>query len=127
MKKLLLIAVGLFTGFLSYTTYAASDIPESCKTVANGIASRIINNGVDAKDFKLDIVSKESVTPEMGQIVGNCSSEAFQILYTRGDNINPDASADDYTVATPSEDTDTPAVEEQTTEQQAAEEQNVQQ
>ena len=101
MKKLLLITVGLFSGFLSYSAFA-NEIPESCKNVTNNIASKIISNGVDAKDFKLDVVAASDVTAEMGQIVGNCHGEAYQIVYTKGENINPEASSNDYAPSTQS-------------------------
>ena len=99
MKKLRLIMVGLFSGFLSYSVFA-NEAPESCKNVTNSIANKIINNGVDVKDFKLEIVATTDVTPEMGRVIGNCNAEAYQILYTRGENINPDATFDDYTSST---------------------------
>lgn len=121
MKKPLLIMVGLVTGFLSYTSYADTDIPESCKTITNDIANKIIGNGVAANDFKLDIVATSDVTPEMGHVVGNCSGEEFKILYTRGENINPNASVDNYTQAAPTTETTIDTADTTTTETPVAE------
>lgn len=57
--------------------------PESCETVKNDIAQRIVNNGVPESGFVLDIVPGDQADKPDAQVVGHCANDTWKILYTR--------------------------------------------
>lgn len=55
----------------------------SCDTVKADINQKIINNGVAAGDFTLDIVPNDQVDQAGGQVVGHCANDTQKIVYKR--------------------------------------------
>lgn len=68
----------------------------SCESVKADIAQKIINNGVPASGFKLDIVANDQADQAGGQVVGHCENDTQKIVYTRlsGDSEGSDAGQD---------------------------------
>lgn len=55
----------------------------SCESVVEEITQKIINNGVPEDSFTVVVVSNEEATSQQGTVVGNCSNETQQIIYTK--------------------------------------------
>lgn len=55
----------------------------SCESVKADINQRIINNGVPASGFSLEIVPNDQVDQANGQVVGHCESDTHKIVYKR--------------------------------------------
>lgn len=55
----------------------------SCETVKADINQKIINNGVAAGDFSLDIVPNDQADQAGGQVVGHCENDTQKIVYKR--------------------------------------------
>ncbi|AKA37240.1 DUF1161 domain-containing protein [Yersinia ruckeri] len=79
MKKSLIIG----TLLLAMAPLAAQ---ASCESVKADIAQKIINNGVPASDFTLDIVPNDQAEKSNGQVVGHCENDTHKIVYTRINN-----------------------------------------
>ena len=58
----------------------------SCETVKADISQKIINNGVPAADFTLDIVPNDQAEQAGGQVVGHCENDTQKIVYKRSGN-----------------------------------------
>ncbi|MBV4366622.1 DUF1161 domain-containing protein [Erwinia sp. BNK-24-b] len=56
----------------------------SCETVKADINQKIINNGVPASGFTLDIVPNDQADKAGGQVVGHCDNDTQKIVYKRG-------------------------------------------
>lgn len=59
-------------------------VQASCETVKADINQKIINNGVAANDFTLDIVPSDQAEQAGGQVVGHCENDSQKIVYKRG-------------------------------------------
>ena len=59
-------------------------VQASCETVKADINQKIINNGVAANDFTLDIVPNDQAEQAGGQVVGHCENDSQKIVYKRG-------------------------------------------
>ncbi|WP_265494620.1 DUF1161 domain-containing protein [Providencia heimbachae] len=55
----------------------------SCESVVEEITQKIINNGVPEESFTVVVVSNEEAASQQGAVVGNCSNETQQIIYTK--------------------------------------------
>ncbi|WP_338563472.1 DUF1161 domain-containing protein [Erwinia sp. E_sp_B04_7] len=55
----------------------------SCETVKADINQKIINNGVPAGDFSLEIVPNDQAEQAGGQVVGHCENDSQKIVYKR--------------------------------------------
>ncbi|EJD6377096.1 DUF1161 domain-containing protein [Providencia rettgeri] len=55
----------------------------SCDSVVEEITQKIINNGVPEEGFTITVVSNEEAASQQGTVVGNCSNETQQIIYTK--------------------------------------------
>ncbi|WP_075181731.1 DUF1161 domain-containing protein [Pantoea sp. 1.19] len=55
----------------------------SCESVKADISQRIINNGVPAASFSLDIVPNDQADRADGQVVGHCENDSHKIVYKR--------------------------------------------
>ncbi|EQC1412911.1 DUF1161 domain-containing protein [Providencia rettgeri] len=55
----------------------------SCDSVVEEITQKIINNGVPEESFTITVVSNEEAASQQGTVVGNCSNETQQIIYTK--------------------------------------------
>ncbi|MCW2255000.1 Xaa-Pro aminopeptidase [Providencia alcalifaciens] len=76
MQKKIIIAA--LVAFLSPVIANAS-----CDSVVEEITQKIINNGVPEDSFTVVVVSNEEAASQQGTIVGNCSNETQQIIYTK--------------------------------------------
>ncbi|MEI2264661.1 DUF1161 domain-containing protein [Erwinia sp. CGal63] len=65
----------------------------SCETVKESINQKIINNGVPASGFTLDIVPSDQADQAGGQVVGHCENDSQKIVYKRDRNGESDAAA----------------------------------
>ena len=63
-------------------------VQASCETVKADINQKIINNGVGASDFTLDIVPNDQVDQAGGQVVGHCANDTQKIVYKRNGTEN---------------------------------------
>lgn len=75
--KQLLMATGFFFSLLLPAIASAA-----CEDVKADIQQRILNNGVAAEQFTLEVVPADN-TVTTGKIVGNCENNAYNIIYTR--------------------------------------------
>ncbi|GAB3403125.1 membrane protein [bacteria symbiont BFo1 of Frankliniella occidentalis] len=66
-------------------------VQASCETVKADINQKIINNGVPASGFTLDIVPNDQADQAGGQVVGHCENDTQKIVYKRSGN-NDDSS-----------------------------------
>lgn len=55
----------------------------SCETVKADINQKIINNGVPAGNFTLEIVPNDQAEQAGGQVVGHCENDSQKIVYKR--------------------------------------------
>ncbi|MGB9095339.1 DUF1161 domain-containing protein [Erwinia sp.] len=55
----------------------------SCETVKADINQKIVNNGVPAGDFSLEIVPNDQADQAGGQVVGHCENDTQKIVYKR--------------------------------------------
>lgn len=55
----------------------------SCETVKADINQKIINNGVPASGFTLEIVPSDQADQAGGQVVGHCENDSQKIVYKR--------------------------------------------
>lgn len=67
-------------------------VQASCETVKADINQKIINNGVPANSFSLDIVPNDQADQGGGQVVGHCDNDTQKIVYKRNVSEN-DAAA----------------------------------
>lgn len=58
-------------------------VQASCETVKADINQKIINNGVPASGFTLDIVPNDQADQAGGQVVGHCENDTQKIVYKR--------------------------------------------
>lgn len=63
----------------------------SCETVKADINQKIINNGVPASSFTLEIVPSDRADQAGGQVVGHCENDSQKIVYKRERNGDSDA------------------------------------
>ncbi|MTD25928.1 DUF1161 domain-containing protein [Erwinia sorbitola] len=61
-------------------------VQASCETVKADINQKIINNGVPASGFSLDIVPSDQADQAGGQVVGHCENDSQKIVYKRNGN-----------------------------------------
>jgi len=61
-------------------------VQASCETVKADINQKIINNGVPASAFTLDIVPNDQADQAAGQVVGHCENDTQKIVYKRTGN-----------------------------------------
>ncbi|WP_421504563.1 DUF1161 domain-containing protein [Erwinia rhapontici] len=61
-------------------------VQASCETVKADINQKIINNGVPASGFTLDIVPNDQADQAAGQVVGHCENDTQKIVYKRTGN-----------------------------------------
>lgn len=61
-------------------------VQASCETVKADINQKIINNGVSAGSFSLEIVPNDRVDRADGQVVGHCDNDRQKIVYKRNPN-----------------------------------------
>lgn len=61
-------------------------VQASCETVKTDINQKIINNGVPASGFTLDIVPNDQADQAGGQVVGHCENDTQKIVYKRSGN-----------------------------------------
>ncbi|WP_174822383.1 DUF1161 domain-containing protein [Pantoea sp. MBD-2R] len=59
-------------------------VQASCETVKADINQKIINNGVPANGFTLEIVPNDQAEQAGGQVVGHCENDSQKIVYKRG-------------------------------------------
>lgn len=55
----------------------------SCESVKADINQKIINNGVSASGFSLEIVPNDQLDQAGGQVVGHCESDTHKIVYKK--------------------------------------------
>lgn len=55
----------------------------SCESVKADINQKIINNGVPASGFSLEIVPNDQADQAGGQVVGHCENDSQKIVYKR--------------------------------------------
>lgn len=55
----------------------------SCASIKSEISDKIINNGVPADEFSLEIVPNGQVDKAGGLVVGHCENDTQQIVYKR--------------------------------------------
>lgn len=58
-------------------------VQASCETVKADINQKIINNGVPASGFTLDVVPNDQAEQAGGQVVGHCENDTQKIVYKR--------------------------------------------
>jgi len=58
-------------------------VQASCESVKAEINQKIINNGVPASSFSLDIVPNDQTEQTGGQVVGHCKNDTQKIVYKR--------------------------------------------
>ncbi|MEN5015409.1 DUF1161 domain-containing protein [Erwinia sp. Eh17-17] len=61
-------------------------VQASCETVKTDINQKIINNGVPASGFTLEIVPNDQADQAGGQVVGHCENDTQKIVYKRTGN-----------------------------------------
>ncbi|MBD8161483.1 DUF1161 domain-containing protein [Erwinia persicina] len=61
-------------------------VQASCETVKADINQKIINNGVPASGFTLDVVPNDQADQAGGQVVGHCENDTQKIVYKRSGN-----------------------------------------
>lgn len=61
-------------------------VQASCETVKADINQKIINNGVPASGFTLEIVPNDQADQAGGQVVGHCENDTQKIVYKRSAN-----------------------------------------
>lgn len=59
-------------------------VQASCESVKADISQKIINNGVPASGFSLEIVPNDQAEQAGGQVVGHCENDTQKIVYKRG-------------------------------------------
>lgn len=55
----------------------------SCESVKADISQKIINNGLSASGFSLEIVPNDQLEQTGGQVVGHCESDTHKIVYKK--------------------------------------------
>lgn len=58
-------------------------VQASCDTVKADINQKIVNNGVPASGFTLDVVPNDQAKQAGGQVVGHCENDTQKIVYKR--------------------------------------------
>ncbi|CAK9884939.1 MAG: putative protein YnfD [Candidatus Erwinia impunctatus] len=78
----------LLTAFIVAAPLAAQ---ASCDTVKADISQKIINNGVPATSFTLEVVANDQAEQAGGQVVGHCENDSHKIIYKRhaADQVTP--------------------------------------
>lgn len=73
----------MLTALIVATPLAAQ---ASCESVKADINQKIINNGVPASGFRLDVVPNDQADQAGGQVVGHCENDSQKIVYKRSGN-----------------------------------------
>lgn len=55
----------------------------NCDAIKDDIAQRIINNGVPADGFTLNVVPNDEAPTTPGKQVGSCGAQQYKIFYLR--------------------------------------------
>ncbi|WP_439153564.1 DUF1161 domain-containing protein [Xenorhabdus littoralis] len=80
VKKILLTGV-LFFALSPFAVQASQKV--ACENLKAEIAQKIIKNGVQESDFKLEVIPNEQAVTDNEKIVGHCDLGKKKIVYVR--------------------------------------------